>query len=271
MRFRSLSLWIGFVVLALRVGAQEIPEGTARELFYKPVPVGPAKHPGNAGQPAGPKQGPAGAPQATAPPPDNHTTQTAPAPRLLGLRYRILKMNAEDEFVSVRPESTFRRGDRIRIQLESNRRGYLYVVCQGSDSAWGILFPSFDITDNNNDIRAFEPVTVPYLQEFIFDRTPGTEHVYVVLSEQLEGDLDNLVKVVRMGASRLDSSQPGLRALIALKNDANPSHTEGKSRNLLVSRPPDSETDLSARNSVYLVNISPEKSRVIAEVPLRHE
>jgi hypothetical protein len=39
----------------------------------------------------------------------------------------------------------------------------------------------------------------------------------------------------------------------------------------LISRPVEGETDGRVRDSVYLVDLSTQKARVMAEIPLRHE
>ena len=51
---------------------------------------------------------------------------TTPVP--LGLRYSILKQVRNNQAEEVDPDTIFHSGDRIRLSLESNDSGYLYVV-----------------------------------------------------------------------------------------------------------------------------------------------
>lgn len=267
MRLTATSLWIGLMALAPPAGTQENPTSTARELYYAAAPL---RQPAGKSAAPGKQQGPAEQPSPTGGVETGGSSAQAKL-QALGLRYRILKMNLGGDFVSVPPESAFHSMDRIRIQLESNKVGYLYVICQASDSTWEVLFPSPKIRDNKNDLQAFEPLTVPALQEFVFDQTPGTERVYVVLSEHPVVDLDALVKSVRSDAFRSIPPPVGGPTLLALKGIAAEAETGPRNRNLLISRPKEGEADLQARDSVYLVDISTERSRVTAEIRLRHE
>lgn len=275
MKFRATSLlWISWLAIAASGGAQDQPTSTARELYYSPAPLShgsgqsgsavrkadttkPAPDTGTPGRGNGREQSDGGAGQSSAQ--GSHPQ--------LGLRYRVLKMELDGSFVSVPPESAFHAMDRIRLQLESNQAGYLYVICHASDSTWEVLFPSPKIQDNRNNLKAFEPLTIPTTQEFVFDRTPGTERVYVVLSEHPEEDLDALVKSVRSGPS----PQEGQPELLAFQRTVVDAQTGPRARNLLISRPVEGETDGRVRDSVYLVDLSTQKARVMAEIPLRHE
>ena len=79
---------------------------------------------------------------------------------LMGLKCRLLLQNASGSFLPVKPDSIFHTNDHIRLELESNAPGYLYVIQQGSDSTWQVLFPSVEIHDNNNRVVAMQPVEV---------------------------------------------------------------------------------------------------------------
>src|SRR6267143_1083349 len=71
----------------------------------------------------------------------------------LGLRYSILKQMSGGETLEVDPDSVFHSGDRIRLSIEANDNGYLYIVLRGSSGNWGLLFPSKEILGGNNVVE----------------------------------------------------------------------------------------------------------------------
>ena len=150
------------LLLAVTASAQEQPQLKARELFYtpitetKPTPAketpskaavvkppkpkpGPAKHEGEAEHQASHK------PQ-SATSPDGTRVQNATLGEVVGpplaLKYRLLKRSDEGRYDEVDTDTVFRSGDKIRVSVESNDHGYLYIVQQGSSKTWNLLFPN---------------------------------------------------------------------------------------------------------------------------------
>jgi|SRR5581483_4271717 len=117
----------------------------------------------------------------------------------LGLRYSILQVDDRDRAEEVDPNKVFRSGDRVQLKLESNDGGYLYVVLQGSMGDWSVLFPSAEIRFGNNLMLSGRPVMIPGEEfgDFKFDKDPGTEKLFVVLSRQPEKNLEQLVQTIQ--------------------------------------------------------------------------
>src|SRR5262249_35165409 len=59
-----------------------------------------------------------------------------------GLQYRILRVSGDGPDEEVDPQTVFRTGDRIRLSLQSNIDGHLYIVQRGASGSWTLLFPS---------------------------------------------------------------------------------------------------------------------------------
>jgi len=99
----------------------------------------------------------------------------------------------------VDPESVFRSGDRIRLEVQANSTGYLYVVAQGSSGAWQVLFPSREVAGGSNQVRRGEVRQVPAGDrgQFVFDEQAGTENLFFVLTRQPEESLDKLIYSVQ--------------------------------------------------------------------------
>jgi hypothetical protein len=93
--------------------------------------------------------------------------------------------------VRVEPEHEFHQGDRVRIALEPNVDGYLYVFHTEGDGAPQMLYPDWRLDAGENWIEAHTPIEVPssaQLDEryhwFVFDANPATEHLYVVVTRE---------------------------------------------------------------------------------------
>ncbi len=98
-----------------------------------------------------------------------------------GLSYWIEKQSS-DGMQRVTASSAFTSGNRVRLHVQSNRSGYLYVVNQGSSGHSDFLFPT-NINDGEY-IDANRTYTVPAHGGYIrFDNQPGQEVVWVFLSQ----------------------------------------------------------------------------------------
>lgn len=229
------------------------PELKARELFYtppadaaKPAPVATKKV---AAKSAAPKAG------------DAHTLSTSVP---LGLRYAVLKRDAAGQYAEVDPDTSFRSGDRIRLHVDANTSGYLYVVMQGSSGTWKLLFPSAEVAGGSNLVRKGESRQIPSGDkgQFVFDEQAGNEKLFIVLTRQPEPDLDKLI--YSMGGT------PGAkdRALVAQASvgDAVVSKLRTQSRDLVF------EKVDSTENAAYVVNPSTAPdARLVVDVALKHK
>ena len=276
----------------------------ARELFYTP-PAGtatPAKPPANPkpataqaspGKQYSPKRTEPPAPQIKAAQPagdaaksvtpaapaasSEHTVAVANVP--LGVRYSVLKRNTANQFEEVDPDTTFKSGDRIRIQVKANTSGYLYVVAQGSSGTWQVLFPSSQVAGGSNLLEPGDTRQVPPGDRVpvVFDDQGGTEKLFLVLSRQAEPDLDKLI--YSMGAAP-GSSSPGapaqaprtLMAQASVTNDVVQRMRAQVSSRDLVFEKVDGEVDGKIENASYVVNPNPSPdARLVVDVSLKHQ
>jgi Domain of unknown function (DUF4384) len=128
----------------------------------------------------------------------------------LGMRYAVLRRSASGRFVEVDPESTFHSGDRIRLEVQANSTGFLYVVAQGSSGNWQVLFPSREVAGGSNEIRRGEVRQVPSGDrgQFVFDEQAGTESLFFVFTRQPEESLDKLIYSVRQPSAAPSPAEP---------------------------------------------------------------
>jgi hypothetical protein len=146
---------------------------------------------------------------------------TTPVP--LGLRYSLLKQVRNNQVEEVDPDTVFRSGDRIRLSVESNDGGYLYVVQHGSSGRWNLLFPSKETPGGKNTIEKGDRHELPLGDHwFAFDKNPGIEQVYLVLSRKPEPDLEKLIQPSgdnREPAPSLEKATVKIRDQVATARD----------------------------------------------------
>ncbi len=192
---------IAVCTLAAVAWAQNDDKMTARQIFdlgiKTPPPVKhnpPAKTvPGNPPKPvADPPLAPPvvvsnGNPKA----PDDkaHVLPAGYAP--LALKYSILQRKGE-AYQEVDSDTEFHTGDHVRVKVEANQVGYLYILLFGSSGEWNVLFPSDDIDGGRNQIEPGRAYTIPPERGFFFDGPAGVERVSLVFTRQPEPDFDKL-------------------------------------------------------------------------------
>ena len=261
---------------------------TARELFYSavdtPGPAHKAEKPAPKPKPARHKSAPAVEETASGRGPAS-SVETQPVPVMttayrpqgprpaLGLRYTILKKSG-DQPVEVGSGTVFHAGDRIRLAVEANDGGYLYVVNQGSSGTWKLLFPSPEIKDGDNHIQKRVRYEIPSGYTFTFDEQAGEEKLFIVLSRQPEPDLEGLIYSLGNPAKDKPAIEKPkmLLASAAFGDDVIGKLRNSYARDLIVEKVDDEQAGPKQEKAVYAVNPSGSAdSRVVADVTLKHQ
>jgi hypothetical protein len=142
----------------------------------------PEKKPG--GQKSGPTGGPSGSNKPSEP------VKPVNMPRI-GLGMTLFTRDSNGLAVRVDPEHVFRKGDRVRVLLETNTDGYLYIFNQTNDGPVVMIYPDMDLDEAGNYIKAHVPWEIPSsasdqerLRWLVFDEFPGTERLFFVLTRE---------------------------------------------------------------------------------------
>ncbi len=148
-----------------------------------------------------------------------HLVRTA-ATRL-GLRCSLLLRGLDGRYVEIPSNSVFHSGDHIRLSLLANEPGYIYVIQQGSTGAWAPVFPPPGSAQDANKIAAGELQTVPGgTRAFAFDKTPGDEKLYVILSRTPIADIDHAVQGLKSNHPPAPSpNSSGTNDVLMAEND----------------------------------------------------
>lgn len=110
----------------------------------------------------------------------------------LGLKYRAWKLsggNAQEWD----PAGPFQPGDQIRLGLEINDTGYLYVVHRQPGGLWRRLFPNPEIERGSHFVRSGLTYAIPPEEGLQLQFPPGGERFFLVLSREPVKDLESLV------------------------------------------------------------------------------
>jgi hypothetical protein len=119
------------------------------------------------------------------------STAAATNPRPMGLGYTFFTLGDNGLAVRTDPSRQFRTGEAIRIALETNTDGYLYIFHTENDGEPSMIFPDTRLNRGGNLVRAHVPYEIPSSQEaseemrwFVFKDPPAAERLYIVLTRQ---------------------------------------------------------------------------------------
>lgn len=120
------------------------------------------------------------------------TKEAAPAkatPQKLGLGLTLLTRDSLGLTVRADPTRYFRKGDRVRVLLETNADGYLYIFNTTNGGKPVMIYPDRELDEGGNYIKAHIPFEIPSstaseerLRWLVFDQNAGTERLYFVFS-----------------------------------------------------------------------------------------
>jgi hypothetical protein len=109
----------------------------------------------------------------------------------MGLGLTLFMRDANGMAVRVDPTREFRKGDRVRVLLETNTDGYLYIFNTTNDGEPVMIYPDPELDQAGNYIQAHVPLEIPSgvaaeerLRWFTFDQNAGTEKLYFVFTRE---------------------------------------------------------------------------------------
>jgi hypothetical protein len=113
----------------------------------------------------------------------------------LGLGLTLFMRDATGLAVRTDPNRVFQKGDRVRVLLETNTDGYLYIFNTTNDGPPMMIYPDADLDEAGNYLQSHVPFEIPSslateerLRWFAFDETAGNERlIFVFTKEPLSG------------------------------------------------------------------------------------
>lgn len=112
------------------------------------------------------------------------------APRI-GLGLTLFMRDSNGLAIRTDPDHVFRKGDRVRVLLETNTDGYLYIFNTTNDGPAVMIYPDADLDEAGNYIQAHVPFEIPSslsdqerLRWFAFDDVGGAERLFFVFTRE---------------------------------------------------------------------------------------
>ncbi len=282
MRTRILAgviLAVGGGLVAQQPQPQQKVEG-ARDLFYfgatQKEPLPPIRRVSTAAK--GPKSTPAatqsaGTQSGRTPSTPGAAVAAAAVPHL-GFRYTVALVNPDSgKAEAVDPDRDFRKGECVRIEVESNQSGYLYVLSKQSSGGWLPLFPSSEMRDESNVADPGQKVRAPRDYCFEIGDPPGTETLFVVLSRSPTDffELYDAIKNPPSAAPSRSTSNPVQLADARTNSAVEKMAKTFGTRDLIIKKVTPATDKQETDYSVYVVNGSDKpSSTVVKKVEIRH-
>lgn len=107
----------------------------------------------------------------------------------MGITYWVELVAKDGQKKRVTTDRVFRSGDRIKLHVQTNRDGYLYLVNTGSTGRSHMLFPHPGMGPGTNAVRASMDYEIPYASYIRFDENPGEEILLIMLSPAPMGEM----------------------------------------------------------------------------------
>jgi serine/threonine protein kinase len=100
------------------------------------------------------------------------------------MKVSLIRRDKRGNDEQVSPETTFYNGDSVKIHIQADQNGFLYIMSRGSSGKVSMLYPDRRLQGGNNQIVKGGVVSIPTVGGwFTFNRTPGPETIYVVFAE----------------------------------------------------------------------------------------
>lgn len=158
----------------------------------------------------------------------------------LGLGLTLFMRDSNGLAVRTDPSHEFRKGDHVRVLIETNADGYLYVFNTTDNGKPVMLYPDPDLDEAGNYFQAHVPFEIPSsgapeerLRWLTFDKYPGAEKLYFVFTREPLSAVpieDDLISYCREKEGRCPWS-PGAEVWAQIQNEMNEPVKTVKSQN----------------------------------------
>lgn len=114
-----------------------------------------------------------------------------------GLRYSVLKRDSQGTFKEVAPEGPFSPADELRLTIEVNREGYIYVLREKDRDVWETLYPALNIQQSELQIERVKPysrMTLPQTGMLPINSTGTSSQLLILFSATALKEFQGLQK-----------------------------------------------------------------------------
>ncbi len=135
-----------------------------------------------------------------------------PKAQKMGLGLTLFARDANGLSVRADPSRVFRSGERVRVLLETNTDGYLYIFNTTDGGKPVMIYPSAELDEGGNYIQSHVPFEIPAstaseerLRWFTFDKNEGSERLFFVFTREplpLVPTEDDLITYCKQGEGK---------------------------------------------------------------------
>lgn len=129
--------------------------------------------------------------------------------KYMGIAYWIEMLTPDGKRILTTKNRVFKAGDRIKLNVQSNREGFLYIVNIGTTGTNRLLFPR---SHEHNLIENKRVYSVPYDAYMQFDNNPGEEILMILLSPKT---------IKKFDSNKLQASYKGAKDILTEDADTN--------------------------------------------------
>ena len=202
---------------------------------------------------------------------NNKTVVSLPEQNFVGIGDNLYLNGDDGNFTSVNPDRIFHTGQAVRLLVESNVDGYLYVLHQENDGPAKLMFPCSLAWNGDNHISAHRPLFISPVTEMRFTGDPAIETLTLIVSRS---PIQSLPVGRQLVSGRCDTPVSGLALDSILQRPCQCSTDQHVAEGLRMPAedfPRDMEMVASdpAPNHIF-VNKSPYNDILITRVRLNH-
>lgn len=191
------------------------------------------------------------------------------APRM-GIGLTLFMRDSSGLAIRTDPGHVFQKGDGVRVLLETNSDGYLYIFNTTNNGPAVMLYPNPELDEAGNYLQAHVPFEIPSsmateerLRWLVFDENAGDERLFFVFSREplagipLEDDLINFCR----GAKEACPIRPDTEVWTAIQKEmAQPLKTDKAKR---FGAPQTQEEHRATSRGLGLAKTDPEPSLIM--------
>jgi hypothetical protein len=180
-----------FLATPLQAMVQQDEDVRGAFLTTRPKPTGRNDPPKTMPSRRRPKPNPTKPDDVTKPADPGKVETPKPISQRMGLGLTLFMRDTQGLAVRTDPTREFRKGDRVRVLLETNTDGYLYIFNTTDGGKPVMIFPDPELDEAGNYIQGHVPFEIPSsvaaeerLRWFSFDQNAGTERLYFVFTRE---------------------------------------------------------------------------------------
>jgi len=128
------------------------------------------------------------------PPATSGTTPKNPTPvnkQRIGLGLTLFSRDSNGSAVRTDPGKVFQKGDGVRVLVETNTDGYIYIFNTTNNGLPVMIYPNAELDEAGNFLQAHVPFEIPSsvgteerLRWLVFDENAGDERLFFVFTRE---------------------------------------------------------------------------------------